>query len=242
MTDEQLEELAALHAVGMLDDAGQATLMEAAEQKPEVRRLIESFSEAAAALAWDVPQVAPPPAVRRELMRQLPAHRSTVPVRVLSFPQWLPYALAACLMALALWQEVVIAGLGSKYRTAHADAVWLRERNMMAELRIASLEAKDASYGSAKIMVAWDPKMNRGMISMQNLPAPPPGHDYQLWVLDPNAPAPISAGLLKMEPGSQTFAVQPMTTSGPGFAISLEPEGGRPTPTGAILFAVAPNG
>jgi anti-sigma-K factor RskA len=90
-------------------------------------------------------------------------------------------------------------------------------------------------------MVAWDPHMHRGMITMENMPAPPPGHDYQLWVLDPSAPAPISAGLLHMEPGGQKFQMQPMATPGPGFAISLEPAGGRSEPTpGAILFAVAP--
>jgi anti-sigma-K factor RskA len=44
-----------------------------------------------------------------------------------------------------------------------------------------------------------------------------------------------------MAPGGQRFvAVRPMDTPGPGFAISLEPTGGMPEPTGAILFAVAP--
>ncbi len=75
---------------------------------------------------------------------------------------------------------------------------------------------------------------------MHQLPPPPPGKDYQLWVLDPTAPAPISAGLLSAGAGSQNFGTGSAVTNGPGFAVSLEPAGGRPLPTGAILFAVAP--
>jgi anti-sigma-K factor RskA len=79
------------------------------------------------------------------------------------------------------------------------------------------------------------------MISMDNLPAPPPGHDYQLWVLDPTAPAPMSAGLLTRNARAQDFAAHPVRSMGPGFAISMEPAGGNSSPNpGPILFAVAP--
>jgi anti-sigma-K factor RskA len=56
-------------------------------------------------------------------------------------------------------------------------------------------------------------------------------------VLDPQALAPVNAGVIT---ASRSFAVQPVGTQSPGFAISLEPSGGRPEPTGPILFAVAP--
>jgi anti-sigma-K factor RskA len=72
---------------------------------------------------------------------------------------------------------------------------------------------------------------------LQDLLAAPAGHDYQLWVLDPNALGPISAGLIT---GARSFDAQQITTDNPGFAISLEPAGGSPEPTGPILFAVAP--
>jgi anti-sigma-K factor RskA len=95
----------------------------------------------------------------------------------------------------------------------------------------------DVSYASSHVIVAWDPVQHRGVVSMQDLPMPPAGHDYQLWVLDPKAPSPISAGLIT---GSRSFDVAPVSTTNPGFAVSLEPSGGRPSPTGPILFAVAP--
>jgi anti-sigma-K factor RskA len=238
MNNPELEEKAALHAVGLLDGAELKELLDAALRDEEVRSLVESYAEVAAVLAYDAPQVTPPPAVRRELLRNLPARREAS--KIIPFRQWLPYAVAACLMALALYQWHQILGLKTRVHTLRSQELALQDRNNMTELRLATLEAKDAAYSSAKVMVAWDPKMHRGVLSMADMPAPPPGHDYQLWILDPTAPAPISAGLLTTVSGSQGFAMHVVNTTGPGFAISLEPSGGRPSPTGAILFAVAP--
>ena len=155
--------------------------------------------------------------------------------------RWLPHAIAACLMMLGISQALQILDLRSQLLAARADATRLRKSNAFMGLRLATLEArdaaKDASYASSQIIVAWDPYRNRGTVAMQNLPAPPAGHDYQLWVLDPEAEAPISAGLIT---GSRPFTVKPVSTQNPGFAISLEPSGGSPVPAGPILFAVAP--
>jgi anti-sigma-K factor RskA len=238
MNNPHAEELAAAHALGLLDERELKLLWEEAERDPEMAALIDALAETAALLAYDAPQVPPPPAVRRELMRQLPAHHE--PARTVPFVGWLPYAVAACLMGLAVYQSKEIFRLHRQVGAEHARATALAQNNRMAEMQLASLEAKDAAYASAKVMVAWDPQNHNGVVSIQNMPPPPPGHDYQLWVLDPTAPGPISAGLLRMESGDQGFAVPPVRSQGPGFAVSLEPAGGRPSPTGSILFAVAP--
>jgi anti-sigma-K factor RskA len=238
MSDNQIEEMAALQALGLLDEAGLKTLLTAARRDEEVAGMVDSFEQTASWLAYDAPQVAPPPALRRELLRQLPAHRETA--KTIPFLQWVPYAVAACLMALVYYQWAQIFSLKAQVHTARVQLAGLRKTSDLNELRLAQLEAKDAAYSSARVMVAWDPRLHRGIISMRNLPAPPPGKDYQLWVLDPSAPAPISAGLLVASSVSQNFGTKAAAANGPGFAISLEPAGGRPLPTGAILFAVAP--
>jgi anti-sigma-K factor RskA len=153
------------------------------------------------------------------------------------FSRWIPYAIAAGLMILGISQVRQILGLKSQLLAARQDAARLRESNALIGLRLAELQAQDASYASSKIMVAWDPYQHRGVVAPQGLPAPPAGHDYQLWVLDPSAEAPISAGLMT---GSRPFTVKPLSTPNPGFAISLELGGGSLEPTGPILFAVAP--
>ncbi len=143
-------------------------------------------------------------------------------------------------MMLGLGQAQQILALKSQLLATNGEVVKLQQGNALMGLRLTTLEAREASYSSAKVIVAWDPHLSRGVVATQNLPAPPPGRVYQLWVLDPGAEAPIDAGLVTPETGSRRFAVRPLGTEGPGFAISLEPGGGRPEPTGPILFALAP--
>ena len=246
MSDAQdpsrLEEGAALHSLGLLDQAGRDALLAAARRDPEAGRLVAEFEETAALLAHAAPGIQPPPALRLKILRALPAREATS--KIIPFAAWIPYAIAACLMILGVAEARRIADLKTQVRSEHTqlvakseEAARLNQRNALIGLRLATLEAKDATYAASKIMVAWDPGRHQGVVAMENLPNPPDGRVYQLWVLDPGAAAPVSAGLIS---GSRTFAVTPVTTSSPGFAISLEPAGGRPEPTGPILFAVAP--
>lgn len=239
MSSPHLEELAALHGAGLLDEAAQAELFSAMEQDVEVRQLVRDYAETAALMAYAAPQVQPPPELKRALLHKLPSPKAES--RFVHFSTWMPYAIAACLMFLGIYQARQIFALKARLQVVSEDAGRLRESNALMGLRLTALEAKDASYGSAKVMVAWDAYQHRGVISLQNLPQPQPGHDYQLWVLDPNAEAPISAGVIPAEAISRSFTVRPLSMGSPGFAISLEPLGGRPSPTGPILLAVAPS-
>jgi anti-sigma-K factor RskA len=231
----RLEELAALHALDLLDENSRRELFDAAERDSKIATLIREYAETAALLAHDAPQIEPRAGLRQEILRQLSSRAPKS--KIIAFHQWVPYAIAACLMALGISQALQITGLKSQLVATQMDAGHLRESNALIGLRLATLEAKDAAYNASRILVAWDPYQHRGVVSMQNLPAPPAGHDYQLWVLDPGAEAPISAGLIT---DSRSFTTRPVTTPAPGFAVSLEPAGGRPEPTGPILFAVAP--
>jgi len=242
MTD-RLEELAALHALGLLDETAQADLLKALATDAEADKLLRDYLDTAAGLALDVPQVGPPPTIKREILRQLPARAGS---NILPFSTWLPYAIAACLLSLAVyqtWRNSVL-----KHELADAQATlknfqWQisdnAERKAFADLRVVPIDPKDPAYLSASLIVAWDNSLHQGVITVQNLPLAPAGHDYQLWVLDPHEAAPVNAGLLTPGP-SRRFTVPPLATSAPGFAVSLEPTGGSPAPTGPILFAVAP--
>jgi hypothetical protein len=162
-----------------------------------------------------------------------------------SFPAWIAYVVAVGLMALGIAQAVRIGTLKSQLAAASADADQLRQSNAFLGLRLATLglggAAKgNAAYVSAQVLVAWDPYRNRGVVSTQNLPSAPTGYNYDLWVLDPGAEAPIGAGLITPEDGSHVFTVRQVSMGAPGFVVSLEPGVGGPVPTGPILFAVAP--
>jgi hypothetical protein len=76
---------------------------------------------------------------------------------------------------------------------------------------------------------------SRGLVfTASNLPAPPPGRAYQLWVLTAQ-PAPINAGMLKLDANGRATAMidTPQDLPKPvAMAVTLEPEAGVPSPTG----------
>jgi anti-sigma-K factor RskA len=244
MIDPRLEEQAALQAVGWLENP--AELDRASAQYPEVAEAVRGFAEVAALLAYDAPQHAPHPALRDRILRRLDAPRPA-PSRglasILPFPRAiLPYALAACLMGLVLVQTALILKLKSR-SVAYAGPTVPNpaHRDPLAGMQLADL-APQGNHGKAKVMVAWDPARCCGMVSLADMPQAPPGHDYQLWVLDPSKKTPVNAGVVPRGALSQHFIAGEVHVPGrPGFALSLEPTGGRPSPTGAILFAVAPS-
>ena len=79
---------------------------------------------------------------------------------------------------------------------------------------------------------------SRGVLfAATNLPALPENRIYQLWFLTSGAP--VSAGLLRPdEQGSVTvrFDVPSPAPEPTGMALSIEPEGGVPAPTGALYL------
>jgi anti-sigma-K factor RskA len=76
---------------------------------------------------------------------------------------------------------------------------------------------------------------SRGLVfTASNLPVAPAGRVYQLWVLSAQ-PAPTSAGLLKPDASGRVTATfnTPADLPQPvAMAVTLEPEGGVPAPTG----------
>jgi anti-sigma-K factor RskA len=249
MIDPRLEEQAALAALGWADDP--AGLEAAAARDADVTAEMRAYADVAAGLIFDAPFRAPPPELRTRLLAALGPEANQAPVaerkwksmsglRLRSFPRLpvMPYAVAACLMALALLQAGLILLLDQRLDSLHAPT----HRDSFAGMQLVDL-VPQGDHGAAKVMVAWNPKTSSGMLSMDRMPDPPPGRDYQLWVIDPSKPAPVNAGVLPRGVASHPFIAGDVRMPGrPGFAVSLERAGGSPTPTpDGILFAVAPS-
>jgi anti-sigma-K factor RskA len=79
---------------------------------------------------------------------------------------------------------------------------------------------------------------NRGMVfTAANLPPAPTGRVYQVWVV--TADARISAGLLPSAPAgdsSAIFETPPDIAAPVAVAVTLEPAGGVPQPTGDMYL------
>jgi anti-sigma-K factor RskA len=119
------------------------------------------------------------------------------------------------------------------------EARELRARDSLAKVKIATLSAQVDAYAKASAVIVWDAEKQRGIIKLANVPRPEAGKDYQLWVIDPKYPEPVSGGLVPVnEEGLARVSFEPdkPISKADKFAISVEPAGGVPKATGPIVF------
>lgn len=86
--------------------------------------------------------------------------------------------------------------------------------------------------------VLWDTRRNTAFFYGLHLPQIPSGKTYQLWVIADNSPK--SAGIFKVDQeGNNVMELKslPEPSKIQKFAVTLEPEGGLPQPTGEMYLA-----
>ncbi len=102
------------------------------------------------------------------------------------------------------------------------------------------LAGQAATAPSARARALWS--RQRGMVfTASDLPALPAGRVYQVWVV--TADARISAGLIAPDAsgrGTGVFATPPDIARPVAVAVTLEPAGGVPQPTGAFYLLGSP--
>jgi anti-sigma-K factor RskA len=255
-THEELA-LAAPYVLGALDPADrrafEAHLASCSLCTDEIR----SLSRATDALAHAVPQHTPRPELRARVLAAIADTPRAGGVVVHDRPairvrDWLPLAAAilvaagAGVYAWTLQNRVVTLEArldDAERRAALADRSLLEARRVSGEAQtaLAVLAAPDLTRIDlaglppalqARARALWS--RNRGMVfTVSNLPAAPAGRVYQVWVV--TAQAPVSAGLLMPDPsgGATTFFETPVDIPPPlAIAVTLEPAGGVPAPTG----------
>ncbi len=118
--------------------------------------------------------------------------------------------------------------------------LYVANSDRLNNARVALLRPTAAGSPQTLGATVWLPNDQRGLVVLENLPALPASQNYQLWLIDPSAPAPVSAAVFTSE---ATGAVRHLFTT-PGnlrtierFAVSVEPKGGVPRPTGKIILA-----
>jgi anti-sigma-K factor RskA len=248
------------YALGTLTGEEARTFASHLETCDECRRSVRDMAAVGEALGRALPLQTPPPGLRERVLARAasPAGEGArvqtpiAPRRRASYG-WL--AAAATIVA------IVTSVMAWQYRE---DAARARNEQQQAALRVQSLEqqvtalqaaastaAQTRSVLAARDMarvdlsgqqpapgavgrVFWSP--THGLVfAATNLPALPPGRVYQLWVV---ADTPISAGI-----GAPTSAGELSVVSSPNapaqpkaFALTIEPEGGRPAPTGPMFL------
>ena len=93
-----------------------------------------------------------------------------------------------------------------------------------------------AEATGATAMIAYDAS-GRAMLITHGLPRAPEGKQYQLWFIVGNNPLPGKAFSIDSSGGTMmTDQVPEAARRSAVFAITLEPAGGVPAPTGSIYL------
>jgi anti-sigma-K factor RskA len=261
MIDERMEEQASLYVLGVQTPEETHEFETALSQNVELQHLVEKLRASRDALAGSLPRVMPPPALKHKILAQIAAQTKAIPssarneARSESWTIWLPWALAACLViicAVSLAQQnrlrqkvdeqakqmVELNQMADSLRNQTQDlkqaVATLQETNRLANLRIAVLGSLLADSPKAVAVSLWDNKQQRGIFVVQNLKPLPADKDYQLWVIDPKYPTPVSAGVFQVDAQGNVrleFKADKLIESASKFAVTQEPKGGLLTPT-----------
>ena len=157
------------------------------------------------------------------------------------------HVLAALIISLVvLWQQNRVtqrelARLSTEMQQANAQLD--HERAVVQLLtspdaHMARLAGTDVAPG-AHAMLAYD-NNGHAMLMAKGLPAAPQGKAYQLWYIMGGKPMP--GKMLTTDPAGNAILedqIPAAALSGAVFAVTLEPEGGMPSPTGAIYLRSA---
>ena len=260
MNHDALRELTGAYALGALSGAEkralEAHLTSCAECAAEVR----AFGDVARGLDRAVPQVDPPASLRGRVIARVEslASKSAAP-DVLPHPPSIERSPGAVWLALAASLIAAVLGfyalsLRNRVQVLQGELADARQRAAAAEQIVETIQQraenlqrtsdivgapdvttvtlKGQGAGSAASGLALVSR-SRGVVFVgQNLPPLDPGKTYQLWIVPTSGP-PLDAGIFA--PDSAGAASLTNALNVPSFkavAVTLEPAGGVPAPTG----------
>ena len=246
------------HALSALEAADERALNEHLAQCAECRRDLAEWEAIAASLALSAKPMEPSPQVRERLLTQVRAERSgsdsaaaksvseesaserfasnVVPFSRPPRTFWNSLGSIGSIAAVVLFAALIVS----------VFVLWqqnraLRDENQFFKLitspdsRVAELYGTpEASGASAKL--AYD-NSGRAFLVTAGLPLAAQGKEYQLWYIVDNKPIP-SKTFVPDSQGQRTVEVTvPDFARKEGVvAVTLEPAGGVPAPTGAIYL------
>jgi anti-sigma-K factor RskA len=248
---ERHEELVAAVALGVPLGSEQAELdRHLAEGCAVCEGMLADFRRASTAMASGVPEAAPPPELKARILGALGPSRAVERPAPSPIP-WRALAAAAVLGLIAI--GVDDARLRRQREELRSQSAALADQLRTAEtalaervLRARVLESDDVQMmmlggqgpqPGARGRVFWSERARRGIIVASNLAPLPPDRQYELWVFVKGKP--INAGVFDADPTGlfeSTEFPQPHT-SAEMFAVTVEPRGGVPAPTGPIVLA-----
>jgi len=251
-----------LYALGALDGQEKQVLEAHLLVCPACQKELSRAKQRVLRLGLAAPAMAPRPQVKLALMEKVKAKRAATGARVFEMKppkkRWglrfsFGFAIATAVLAFATFELVKIdweRGKQIKELQAQLNVAQAKAKlDAQAMEAMASVTAapdstmitllQQAGGPPGQAHVVYNARMGLAVYSGQIVPAPA-DKSYQLWLV-PSSGAPVDAGLV--EPNQENGAVVVHLTPGlvaKAFAVTMEPAGGRPQPTGPkVLVGVA---
>jgi anti-sigma-K factor RskA len=267
MISEEKQDQAIAYVFGELSPAQQEAFESELQREPELQAFVGEMRESLGLLAQTAQEATPPAHLKARIMALTRKESDSVPVPRMEIPApsgprapvaWMAFSAVLLLVAMAAaiddWstrtrydsQKAQIASvkqeldqLRGNLESQRQQIAAIEAENSLSQMRVVTLDPQAAPLGNAKAVVIWNAKQQQGMIKGDHFSGAGNGKDYQLWVIDPSAPAPVSAGVITVS-GDGTFVttfkpVHPVNSAAK-FAISVEATGGSVTPRGPIVF------
>lgn len=252
MTDQHVDELIDLYALGALEPGEQAAVDEHLDDCPRCRAQLEEAKRLVLLFAWTPDQHDPPPALRGKVIQRI-SHLQRLQGTAqrswwerLALPQWLRSPRLGLQLSGALL--LVAALLGWRLSALQTEINGLRaqlteQQTLVAVLyepdtRIIPLAAGNPSVTHGYLL--FDPEQQQAVIKSTALAALPQDQTYQLWLIDGSQPE--SVGLLQTSPdgrGTAEVVAQRPLSQYQAFGISIEPAGGSDQPTTTPIVVVS---
>lgn len=248
MNHEEWLERAELYAVGALDGEElrefEAHLAAGCALCEE--RLGES-RDALVHMATSLEPVAPPPRIKAELTNRIGSKTPPLSEDRRRFSWSWPVsvgALAAAGLVLVLSWNLIVTRNELEKTKRERDALFqeatvnkeVKELLSDPKVRVINLQGKPPSAG-AQALLLWNASTRKGILLTIGLAQTPAEKAYELWGLTGSEPTP--AGVFTVnEQGQVVFRLPKLQESKPfdKFAVTLEPAGGVPQPTGPIVL------
>lgn len=170
---------------------------------------------------------------------------------------WLAYGLAFAGLVMLVGFSMYVMSL---FKTLSSQDAYIATQQAQITRLLSEVDRRDAILkvlGSRRIEIVtmdglgvnpvgygkilWDPEKKVAVLQVSNLPPVPTGKDYQLWIIKNQKP--VSAGIFAVTNEREResfFQVQPIEvrerSDVDAFAVTLEPKGGVPQPTGEMYL------
>lgn len=257
--NNKFTELCTGHVLNALSESEEREFQQLLAQADEEQLLLyQDLKAAASELATQQPGETPSPSVKNKIMEIADASYSRGSENAtIHKMKWYRLAVAASVLFILtsiglvmyssnLWDEVqtkeamisqqqtTIERLESEVQRKEELLTILEARDVDLVMMDGLADMSPNGYGK----VVWDKEGGNALLQVANIPSVPIDKDYQLWFIVNGQP--ISAGVFAVDdPGRDNFfkieQLQSSATDG-AFAITMEPKGGMPEPTGDMYL------